>query len=547
MSGSNQCRRVPAAVLFAAVGGLLTSIAAPASRADSLQADGVRLVGSSRDAKEVFFLSPDRLVPADRDQTGDLYESANHRLSLVATGNGEASGAEDASFRYVTPDGSRVFFQTAKPLLPVDRDSAIDVYERSPEGLALISTGPANSNGPEPARFQTASPDGSHVVFATAAARTPDDSDGAVDLYERSGTTTSLVTEGTAQGVVALNRGERGTFGIPSQRAVISSDGSRVIFATAESLSPADVDDQVDIYEAAGGPIQLLSTGPADDGTCPAVDCDAELESSSPDASRIVFDTREALVAGDADGANDLYERSGDTTTLLSVGAGGQDVSFPQFLAASTDASGVLFASSDKLTADDRDNYVDIFERVAGETRLVSGGRLDTSFSGATAPGVEFAGASNDLSRVFFTTYEGLVPSDRWGDLDLYQHFDGHSTLVSGSARAPKDENSTVRYEGCSADGRTVLFLTQNSLVAADRGNTRDIYARTGRRLVLLTRGFEGHQGGGPRVLALSEDARRVVFASLARLAKGDHDRKRDLYEWAGGRISLLSGNPSAR
>jgi len=545
MWNRNRSGRVPAAALFAIAAFLVFSVAAPTSRGDSLQADGVRLVGSSRDAREVFFLSPDRLIPADRDRSGDLYESANHRLSLVATGNGEPGGAEDASFRFVTPDGRRVFFQTAKPLASTDTDSAIDVYERSPEGLTLVSTGPANSNSPEAARFQAASPDGNRVIFATAAALTPDDSDAAVDLYERSGMTTTLITKGTAQGVVALNRGQRGTFGEPRQSAVLSSDGLRVIFATVERLSPSDLDDQVDIYEATGGAMVLLSTGPTDDGKCPAVDCDAELESISPDASRIVFDTREALVEGDTDGANDLYERAGGTTTLLSVGASGQDVSFPEFLAASSDASRVLFASSEKLTADDRDQYPDIFERAAGTTRLVSGGRLDTSFPGATAPGVEFAGASKDLSRVFFTTYEGLIPSDRWGDLDLYEHVGNRTTLVSGSARAPNDENSTIRFEGCSANGRTVLFLTESSLLAKDRGEKRDLYARTGSRLTLLTRGFAGHQGGGPRVLALSADGRRVVFASLARLAKRDHDRRRDLYEWFRGRTTLLSG-PSA-
>ncbi len=533
----------PVAVFLLAAAAVHT----PASRGDSLQQDGVRLVGSSRDAQEVFFLSPDQLLPADRDQGRDLYESANGRLSLVATGEGQPGGAEDASFRYVTPDGKRVFFQTAKPLVAADTDSAIDVYERSPEGLTLISTGPVNSNGPEPARFQAATPDGAHVVFATAAALTPEDTDSAVDLYERSGTTTTLITKGTAQEPVALNREQRETFGVPRRRAIISDDGQHVIFATAERLSPADVDDQIDLYEVTGGAFELISTGPTDDGLCPATDCDAELESASPDASRIVFDTREALVSGDTDGSNDLYERSGGATTLISVGAGGKNVSFPGFLAASTDSSRVLFASDQKLTPDDRDPYSDIFEHAAGQTRLVSGGLLDTSFPGATAPGVEFEGASQDVSRVFFSTYEGLIRSDRYGDLDLYEHAGERLRLISGDTRAPNDENSTIHFEGCSANGRTVVFLIESSLLPSDHGDGGDLYARTGGHLTLLTRGFAGHQGGGPRVLALSADGKRVIFASLARLARSDHDRRRDLYQWYRGRITLLSGPSSGQ
>jgi hypothetical protein len=517
--------------------GCLAAALVPPARADSLQQDGVRLAGASPDAREVFFLSPDRLLPADRDGTGDLYESSPRGLSLLATGAGEPGGAPDASFRYVTPDGRRVFFQTAKPLVAADADSAIDVYERSPEGLVLVSPG-----GSEPARFQAATPDGANVVFATAASLTADDGDGAVDLYERSGGTTTLITPGTAQGIVALNRREGEVFGIPRRRAAISSDGARVVFATAERLSPADLDEQVDLYASAGGAITLLSTGPADDGTCPALDCDAALEALSPDASRLVIDTREALVPGDTDGANDLYELTAAGPTLLSVGAAGQAVSFPQFLAASSDASRVLFGSDAKLTADDRDPYPDIFERVAGTTKLVSGGLLDKSYGGATGPGVEFSGASADLGRVFFETYEGLVRSDRYGDMDLYEHVGGRSLLVSGSPRDPKDENSTIAFQGCSEDGRTVLFLTADSLIPSDRGEEGDIYARRGRRLLLLSRGFRGRQGGGPRVVAHSTDGRRVIFASLAQLSRGDHDRSRDLYEWFRGRLRLLSG-----
>jgi hypothetical protein len=159
---------------------------------------------------------------------------------------------------------------------------------------------------------------------------------------------------------------------------------------------------------------------------------------------------------------------------------------------------------------------------------------------------VEFEGASKDASRVFFSTYEGLIPSDRYGDLDLYEHADDRLRLISGDARAPSDENSTIHFEGRSANGRTVVFLIESSLLPSDRGDGGDLYARTGGRLTLLTRGFAGHQGGGPRVLALSADGRRVVFASLAHLARSDDDRSRDLYQWYRGRITLLSG-PSSR
>jgi hypothetical protein len=535
--GGRRLRAVLAAGILAA---LAVAGSPPADAGSPLSQGAALFVGASRDATHVYFFSVDRLDRSDRDSTKDLYEAAGGRQTLVAASAAQPSGATDASLRAVSANGSHVYFQTKEGLVAEDTDSAVDAYDRSGGAVSLISTGPQNANGPGAGRYQAASADGTRVVFSSPDALVPEDTDSVIDLYLRDGGTTTLLTPGTAQAPVALSRSDRGIFGIPRTRAAVDREAERVLFATAESLLPADLDDQIDLYARSGGATEFVSTGPTDDGTCPAVDCDAELEALSTDGSRVVFDTRSALIANDGDGANDLYARDGGTIELLSLREGGPNVTFPQFHAASIDASRVVFGASERLTSDDRDPYFDLFERVGGETTLVSGGLFDRTFPGAGRPGVEFLGASADLSRILFLTEEGLLRRDRFDDDDIYSRAGGRTTIVSGSRLDQDDENSTVSFGGVSADGSTVYFTIQDRLVGADRGYNRDLYGRRGKRLFLVSRGPQGRRGA-TLVLAISPDGRRVVFTSARPLLRSDRDDDRDLYERRGRRLTLLT------
>ena len=137
-----------------------------------------------------------------------------------------------ASFAGASSDGTRVFF-TSSENFPGDSDQgAVDVFERSgdPATTKLVSQGDS-----VPAFYAGASADGSRVFFTTAERldSAPDDS-GGVDVYERSGGTTKLVSGGTAN-TPAVFRG-------------VSSDGSRVFFETDESLLGSDSDSAKDVY-----------------------------------------------------------------------------------------------------------------------------------------------------------------------------------------------------------------------------------------------------------------------------------------------------------
>jgi hypothetical protein len=72
-----------------------------------------------------------------------------------------------------------------------------DVFERSAGATTQVSTNTAgNANGAHSADFMGASDDGSKVFFATSESMAANDADAVIDVFERSGGTTTLVSIG---------------------------------------------------------------------------------------------------------------------------------------------------------------------------------------------------------------------------------------------------------------------------------------------------------------------------------------------------------------
>ncbi|HEX6205112.1 MAG TPA: hypothetical protein VFZ29_04830 [Solirubrobacterales bacterium] len=82
---------------------------------------------------------------------------------------------------YVSDDGRQVVFSSADALVPQDSNGKLDVYRwKEGEGLRLLSPG----STPFDSRLQSASPDGRDVFFATRARLSAGDQDDLVDLYD---------------------------------------------------------------------------------------------------------------------------------------------------------------------------------------------------------------------------------------------------------------------------------------------------------------------------------------------------------------------------
>lgn len=94
---------------------------------------------------------------------------------------------------------------------------------------------------------------------------------------------------------------------------------------------------------------------------------------------------------------------------------------------------------------------------------------------------------SADGSRVFFNTYESLLPSDRNKTLDVYEWEEAGAGTCSGSSpvlgggcldllSAGSADGHQSFFFDASADGNDVFFLTSSQLAAGDNGEGLDLY-----------------------------------------------------------------------
>jgi hypothetical protein len=188
------------------------------------------------------------------------------------------------------------------------------------------------------AEAQTAAADGRFLVFATYAQLTGEDTNAARDVYRYDASTGVLERISGGEGgydangnggalgstIMAGNHGD-GQFGKPvrsqfemNDRA-ISEDGSRIVFLSAEPLSPMVTNGLTNAYEwresadGVGGSVSLVSSGTGEQPVEDAV--------VSPDGRNIFFDTTVGLVPQDTDGAPDIYDaRLGEGFPASSTG-----------------------------------------------------------------------------------------------------------------------------------------------------------------------------------------------------------------------------------
>jgi hypothetical protein len=419
----------------------------------------------SDDGRHVFWVTGEPLVPTDTDglcyseseligACWDVYERFNGTTTLVSTGG---NGDFHARLRAISNDGTRAFFSTDEPLLSGDADTAAaDIYERSGGTTKLLSTGPAGGSAELDAFFKGSSDDGSRVFFQTEERLTSADTDSEADVYERSGGTTTLLSTGSSGGNGAFGSSFKGS----------SADGSRVFFETDERLTGADTDSNTDVYQRSGGTTTLLSTGSS--GGNGAVD--AFFGGANKDGTHVWFETRESMVVADTDGRQDVYDRSGGSTTLTSTGPSGGNGAFDaSFQSASDDAGRVWIGTFERLAPTDTDSVFDIYERSGGTTTQVSLGP-----AGGNGPSdTFFDGASADGSRVFFETYDPLVGADTDSYVDVYQRYGGVTTQLSGSGSS----TSYANFVGSNDNGTRVFFESGDNLVSADTDGKTDVYA----------------------------------------------------------------------
>lgn len=452
-----------------------------------------QLEAVSEDGTRVFFSTDEGLVATDTDRREDVYMRDLEAAATTLVSAGDAgcapcgNGTFGVSFAGADADGEAVFFSSDERLVPGDLDTATDLYVRHlpdpadpvAEKTELVSTGsascPSCGNGEFPVSPRGISADGSHAYFVTGEQLSTADGDSAHDIYAHDVGSAATFPVSTGECTPAC-----GDSGAVPFFGGSSADGDRVFFSTSEKLSGSDADTATDVYarDLPAGPTVLVSGGGGD--------FPAEFEAASADGSQVFFTTTEAIDPGDVDsGANDVYEWSGGSATLVTPATCAGQCGGASFDAASADASQVVFSTAEPLDPKDTDSSVDVYRQQVGSATppvFVSVAATDCSGCGNEAAEARFNRASADASHVSFTTKEGLRAEDVDGENDIYaRDLDGGTTslITTSPSYCPQTKgNCGATFAGTSSDGQHVFFSSIERFTLDDGDKEADVYER---------------------------------------------------------------------
>jgi hypothetical protein len=495
-----------------------------------------KLVAQDQDGNCLDYYADDPQT-APRIDCQDVYERFNGQTRLVSFGG---NGAYDAALAAISSDGSKAFFTTNESLLPQDTNNASDIYQWSNGSLELLTPG---TNG---VNWVGASEDGSKVFFSSAERLTPDDHNNCGDIYVRSGGQTTLVSTGpddtTTTGYACyaspIDNGN------DNARAISSPDGAHFFFYSRRPLvATSGRPHDVDLYERTGNQTRLISTGPTAGTRDIGGPVGVIFETAAPDGSRVFFRTNDPLVPEDTGGdtSYDQYEADSNGVHLFATQEvrSNPTVLSMEPLATSYDGSRVFLWTNARLSPEDTDSEFDIYERVGDSYTLVSTGPLDGSSPGFIVLERFKYAFSRDGSRVFFETNKRLVPEDTNDNADVYVREGGVTRLVTAGTPG------YFGYIQITPDGKHVLMQTTDRLLPADTNSTGDIYIWDDGSLRLLDIGVTTTDHLG--FVGFSEDATRLILATRQALTSNDTDTLWDLYAFDPNRPPDCSGVAASR
>lgn len=445
----------------------------------------------SADGRVVIWESKSEITPGDADGGGqDVFFRANGRTTEISRppDGGHKTNDESsirAGYEGTSQDGRRIFFTSAERLTSADHDDLTDLYEYSNGHPTLLT--PAGTGPPSSIAFAGASDDGSRVFFVASERLAAGDTDDSQDLYERTAGHTVLVT--TGHGPYDL---EQAYLTRHYGYIDLTPDGRHVVFATAERLTPDDTDDGIDLYEWSNGQTTRISTGSrGGNGPFDAITTyrnTAFFWGLSDNGRRTVFTTEEALTNDDNDKLGDVYQRTDGTTRQLSAApAAGQVAPTGGYSGAvgSRDGRRVYFLSYDRVTKDDHDHRLDIFESFDGRVRRISRGPVGGNANDVPGEFTEkctreaeavYFGTFPNVSRLYFTTRERLLASDSDGRCSSYESVGGRLSLMTFRVRG-RSRPLGLLPSGTSPDGRTIYTQTEERWVRGDTDRKVDVYA----------------------------------------------------------------------
>jgi hypothetical protein len=355
---------------------------------------------------------------SDRESAGggkglylrDVGAGETTRLDVVQGGKGPSEGV-----RYATGsnDASRIFFLDGGRLTASSSAGGEDLYEydvNAPAGSRLTDLS-VDQNPGEPAEVKAvigASEDGSYVYFMASGVLAQDAQAGSLNVYARH--------EGTTKLVAVLSIADYGDFYQNYLFSRVSPNGEWLAFMSRASLTGYDnrdavsgqLDAEVYLYGSASGRLVCASCNPT--GARP-------VGASLGNNGGVVTDGLGGWVAGNVPPWSTHNPTGADIATFYQ----------PRYL---SDSGRLFFDSSDALVAQDVNGAEDVYEYepagvlgcFAASTAFVSrsDGCLGLVSSGTSPTESGFLDASETGGDVFFLTQARLAPQDYDTAYDVY-------------------------------------------------------------------------------------------------------------------------------
>jgi hypothetical protein len=462
---------------------LLTS--APTTPVDKFT---MEFLGATPDLSHIVIESQSALTPEVIEEPGinRLYEWAGGHFYLVSALPGPGGGLPDHHInihigselpdpRAISVDGSRVFWTALSVGGGLYAREGIGTPQVRTVQLDAARGGPEEGNG----EFLTASEDGEKAFFADHRQLTPVKTnpagEGLGDLYEfklesgnpEGGQLVDLTPDQVDPGGAAVQ-------GVLGEGESVAG-GAYLYFVAGGVLSGANSEGQSpqagadNLYVLHENPtthtwetqfIAMLSPedsrassnppapGEAQDWT---IDEAVRTTRVTPDGTHLVFMSNNGLTG---------YDNTVSTGASCGSDAFGNPLPAQceeVFLYAATGNGSQLSCVSCNPSG----------ERPRGPSSISAGADF--------GPGIgiyESRVISENGSRVFFESYDGLVPQDTNGRRDVYEYEDGNVYLISSSGGG--DANAS--FVDASADGDDVFFITATSLVPQDTDQLVDLY-----------------------------------------------------------------------
>lgn len=335
-------------------------------------------------------------------------DMATERSQQVDAAQGGTQSGEGV-FRAASSDATKIFFTDGKPLTSDAFRTDLYVFDASSGSLTNLTQDQGDSQGADVRSVLGASEDGEEVYFVAGGGLAPGAVVGANNLYlaRHAGATweTTLIatlSEDDARGVAD----EGDLIGLSAR---VSPDGHFLAFMSNAKLTGYDnrdansgqSDEEVYLYNHTAESLRCVSCNPTgarpvgeyDTGSAPlAMDptliwfnrwLAATIPGWTPmshvvspyqprylsDSGRLFFNSSDALVGGDSNGREDVYEYEPSGTgscseeagcvSLISSGTGGSDAAF---LDASGTGDDVFFLTHDRLLPQDFDTNVDVYD-----------------------------------------------------------------------------------------------------------------------------------------------------------------------------------------